>query len=46
MLWLRELAENEEEYELMRKIYRMDFSGLTCQDVNSVYYKIIHNEEL
>ena len=46
MMWLRDLAENEDEYELMRKIYRMDFTNLTCQDINSVYFKLLHNEEL
>lgn len=30
----------------MRKIYRMEFGKLSCQDINSVYYKMIHNEEL
>lgn len=25
MLWLRDLAKSEEEYELLCKIYRMDF---------------------
>lgn len=43
MLWLRDLASSEEEYEVMKKIYRMDFEGLNCRDINSIYYKIIHN---
>ena len=46
MMWLRELAQNEEEYELMKKIFRMDFTNLNCQQISSVYYKIIHNEEI
>lgn len=46
MLWLRELASNEDEYELMRQVYRMDFRNLSCHDIHSIYYKIIHNDAL
>lgn len=46
MLWLRELANNEDEYELMKKVHRMDFTGLTCQKIHSIYKKIIHNQHL
>lgn len=30
----------------MKQVYRMDFRNLSCQDIHSVYFKIIHNQEL
>jgi hypothetical protein len=46
MLWLRELAANEDEYENLRKLYRNDYEGLTCKDVHWLYFKVIGNEKL
>jgi len=46
MLWLRELASNEEEYENLRKIYRNDYEGLTCKDIHWLYFKVVNNESL
>ena len=30
----------------MKQVYRMDFRHLTCKDIHSVYFKIIHNQGL
>ena len=43
MLWLRELASNEEEYETLRRLYRNDYSGLSCRDVHNLYFKVVGN---
>jgi hypothetical protein len=46
MLWLRELATSEEEYENLRKIYRNDYEGLTCRDVHWLYFRVMGNQSL
>jgi heme oxygenase len=46
MLWVRDLSKSEDEYELIKRIYRMDFKGISCKDVHDIYFKIIHNEKL
>lgn len=46
MLWLRELASTEEEYDNLRRVYRNDYEGLTCKDAHSLYFKVIGNDTL
>ena len=46
MLWLREVASTEEEYESLRRIYRNDYEGLTCKEAHNLYFKVVGNDTL
>ena len=45
-LWLRELADSEEEYEQLKRLFRNDIQGFHCSEIYAFHQKITRTQNI